>query len=135
MIKTTGGDCGGVHPFSSWSRSTWDLTTGKPESLWAWVRGDATSKLKKLIADRAVKSRLAFNPKEAKEKPNCIETLRDNKDYQVSIGVKGLMFSHNFPHVSQACNDSIEIEYNLLRPFLSPHGIKQIALIINSASK
>ena len=136
LIKTTSGDCGGAYPFSSWSRSTWDLTTGEPENLWAWVKGGATPpKLNKLIADRAVKSRLAFNPKEAKEEPNCLETLRDNKDYQVSIGAKGLVFSHNFPHVSQACNDSIEIEYNLLRPFLSPHGMKQVGLIINSAPK
>jgi hypothetical protein len=136
LLKTVSGDCGGAYPFVNWSRSSWDLQSGNPVDFYAWFKSNAIPpKLYETIAARAKKARIAFNPHEAKDEPNCLDALEENKDYQITLGTTGLVFSHNFPHVIQACNDSIEIEYNRLKPFLSAHGIKQVGLIYESMPK
>ena len=136
LIKTVSQDCGGAHPNVDLSRSTWDLQTGNQVNFDTWFKANAMPpKLLELIATRAIKARIAFNPYEAKDVPNCLKALEENEKYQIALGAKGLVFSHDFPHVIQACNDSIEIEYNLLQPFLSMHGIKQVRLLIEPMLK
>lgn len=149
LAKNVSGDCGGAHPFSDVARSNWDLSTGNPINLWAWFRAskrpdasrkhgqndssdEALEELYQLIADRAVKSRLDFNPKEAEQDQNCLDTLQTSREYQVTFGTKGLVFSHNFPHASQACNDDIEIPYRRLLPFLTSEGKGHITRLMRT---
>lgn len=152
LAQNSAGDCGGAHPFSSVGRSTWALSTATPVNLWTWIAasrkpdaspGDdagyfnyaAPEKLNQLIVAKAVKARLAFNPKEAQQEPNCLDALTTNTEYEITLGTKGLVFSHHFPHVNQACNDDIEIPYGQLLPFLSAEGKKQLPFLMESAQK
>jgi len=152
LAQNSSGDCGGAHPFSDTNRSTWALGTGMPVNLWTWIKASrkpdaspdddddyfnyaAPENLNRLITAKAVKARLAFNPKEAQEEPNCLEALTTNVEYDVTLGAKGLVFSHHFPHVAQACDDDIEIAYSRLLPFLSAEGKKQVAFLMVSAPK
>ncbi len=139
LAQYVSGDCGGAHPFSDVSNSTWNLKTGESVNLWTWIKNSrkkdvsseydayyfnyaAPEKLNRLIADKATKARLAFNPKEAQDSPNCMANLKENNEYELIPGKNGLIFSHRFPHVSQACNDSIEIPFGSLLQFLTKEG-------------
>ena len=152
LAQNWNGDCGWAHPFSDINRSTWALSTGTPVNLWNWIAASrkpdaspdsdadyfnyaAPEKLNRLITAKAVKARLAFNPKEAQEEPNCLEALTTNTEYDITLGAAGLVFSHHFPHVIQACDDDIEIAYSRLLPFLSAEGKKQVAFLMASAPK
>jgi hypothetical protein len=152
LAQNSSGDCGGAHPFSDTNRSTWALSTGAPVSLWTWIKASrkpdalpdyddydfnyaAPEKLNRLIVAKAVQARLAFNPKEAQEDSGCLDALTTNTQYDITLGTKGLVFSHHFPHVSQACDDNIEIAYSRLLPFLTEEGEKQVAFLMASAPK
>lgn len=152
LAQNSSGDCGGAYPFSDTNRSTWALSTGAPVDLWRWIAASrkpdalpddgagyfnyaAPEELYRLIAAKAVKARLAFNPREAQEVSNCLDALTTYTEYEITLGTKGLVFSHRFPHVSQACDDNIEIPYSQLLPFLSAEGKKQVAFLMASARK
>jgi hypothetical protein len=154
LAQNSNGDCGGAYPFADINRSTWALRTGTPVNLWTWIAESrkpdalpddddydydfnyaAPEKLNRLIVAKAVKARLAFNPKEAQDVPNCLDALTTNTEYDITLGTKGLVFSHHFPHVVQACGDDIEIAYSRLLPFLNAEGKKQVAFLMASAQK
>lgn len=152
LAQNSSGDCGGLYPFSDTNRSTWALSAGTQVNLWTWIAAShkpdalpdydayylnyaAPEKLNRLIVAKAVEARLAFNPKEAQEVPNCLDELTTNTEYEITLGTKGLVFSHHFPHVIQACSDDIEIAYSSLLPFLSAEGKKQVAFLMGSARK
>jgi hypothetical protein len=142
------GDCGGAHPFSGFSYSTWDLATGKAVNLWRWIKNSkkpdglpeydghyinyvAPAALNKIITRRAVKQRLAFNPKEASEGNNCLASIRENSEYKIRLSLRGLVFTQSFPHVILACTDNIEVSYRELAPFLSAQGKAAVAALSN----
>jgi hypothetical protein len=139
FVARTSGDCGGAHPFSDYSYSTWNLSTGKELNLWEWIRNSkkassspeydhyyfnysAPEKLNRIITRKAIKQRLAFNPKEAREENNCLDVIQSNSEYQIRLGKFGFIFTQAFPHVVQACTDDIEITYGELVPFLAKKG-------------
>jgi hypothetical protein len=145
------GDCG-THLFSDTSRSTWALSTGAPVNLWRWIAASrkpdalpdyddynlnyaAPEKLNRLIVAKAVKARPPFNSRDAQAESGCLDALTTNTKYEITLGARGLVFSHRFPRVSQACEDNIEIAYSQLLPFLSAEGEKQVAFLIASALK
>jgi hypothetical protein len=63
-----------------------------------------------------------------------LNALKKNVQYEVTLGVKGLVFSHNFHHASKACDDQIEIAYTRLLPFLTIEGKKEVGLLMKSAA-
>jgi hypothetical protein len=151
LAQNSRGDCG-THLFSDTSRSTWALSTGAPVNLWRWIAASrkpdalpdyddynlnyaAPEKLNRLIVAKAVKARPPFNSRDAQAESGCLDALTTNTEYEITLGAKGLVFSHHFPHVAQACNDDIEIAYSQLLPFLSAEGKKQAAFLMASARK
>jgi hypothetical protein len=147
FVATVSGDCGGAHPFSNFSYSTWDLSTGRELNLWEWIKdsqktGSASGgddgydfdKLNKIITQKAIKQRLAFDPKEADEENNCLDVIRDNNQYDIRLSKTGLIFTQVFPHVVYACTDDIEITYSELMPFLTKKGKKAVMTIQENGS-
>ena len=152
FLQNGSGNCGGAHPYSGFSYTTWNLATGELVNPWTWIahsrKKDASpeydkyyfnysapEELNKIIVAKAVKARLLFNPKEAQEDPNCLDILTENTEYQLSLGTRGLVFSHNFPHVALACDDNIEIPYAKLSAFLTKEGKAAVKSIMESTSK
>lgn len=146
FVSNTSGDCGGAYPFYSYSYSTWDLRTGTAVNLWTWIKNSkdtdtepeydnyyfynsAPEELNKIITQKAIKQRLAFNPEEASEENNCLDVIQLNSGYQIRLGKSGFIFTQNFPHLAQACTDNIEITYNELMPFLTKDGKKAVMAI------
>ena len=134
LVIRTSGDCGGAYPFSNYSYSTWNLVTGKQLKIGGWINYRSFNRLNKIITKRAIKQRIAFNPKEASEENNCLSTIQSNSDYQIRLSKKGFIFTQNFPHVVQACTDDIEITYDELMPFLTKKGKEAVMAIRKNGS-
>jgi len=151
FVARTSGDCGGAHPFSDYSYSTWNLSTGKKHNLWEWIENSkkaggspeyddyyfnysAPERLNGIITKKAIKQRLAFNPKEATEENNCLDVIQGNSEYAIRLGTTGFVFTQAFPHVVQACTDDIEITYGELMPFLSKRGREAVMGIQKNGS-
>lgn len=137
--KIEAGDCGGAHPFSEYTPVTLDSVTLKEINLWHWVSGSrkadasddngdyygnyrASEGLNKLIAEKAVKQRIAQFPEEVHEENGCVDAIRDNHEYQIRLGDKGMVFTQHFWHSMEACDDDVEIPYGALLPFLTKTG-------------
>lgn len=146
IISSTYGDCGGAHPFSSYSYSTWNLSTGKELNLWQWIKNSkkvggspehdnyyfnysARKRLNTMITKKAVKQRLAVYPNEASEENNCLDSIQSNSEYQIRLGKSGFIFTQTFPFYAQACTDDIEITYSELAPFLTKSGKEAVTLL------
>jgi len=127
------------YPYSGYSYSTWSLTTGKELNLWTWIKSDkkadsspendrnyfnyeAPERLNSIITKKAIKQRLVFNPKEAKEENNCLDVIKNNREYDIRLSKNGFIFTQQFPHVVQACTDDVELSYGELEPFLNKTG-------------
>lgn len=131
------GDCGGAHPFIEYTPVTLDLVTLKEINPWHWIsdsrkedafsdNGDyydnyqAPEALNKLIAQKALKQRIAQFPAEAKN--GCMAVIEDNHEYQIRLGDKGMIFTPHFGHSMEACDSDVEIPYGKLFPFLTKDG-------------
>ncbi len=135
LVAESSGNCGGAYPFSNYTYSTWSVDTAKELNLWEWLKNSHTPvKLNKIIIKKAIKQRLAFNPKEASEENNCLDVIERNSGYQIRLGKAGFIFSQAFPHVTQACNDDVEIAYGELMPFLTKKGRKAVTAILSNGS-
>lgn len=151
FVARTSGYCGGAHPFSNYSYSTWNLSTGKELNLWEWVKNSkkadsspeyehyyfsysAPDRLNRIITKKAIKQRLAFNPKEATEENNCLDVIQGNNEYEIRLSKTGFIFTQVFPHVVLACTDDIEITYGELMPFLTKKGREAVMGIQENGS-
>jgi hypothetical protein len=127
------GDCGGAYPFVNYSKRTVNLSTLKTTQLWTWFYNiKADDQLMKIIAKRAYKQRKKLGMSSKSEEDSCLtgETSIYETDYVVSIGKKGLVFSTQFPHVAQACDEEVEMAYKELMPYLNTEGKKQVSKLI-----
>ncbi|MEN9865555.1 MAG: hypothetical protein RL748_1145 [Pseudomonadota bacterium] len=139
VVERSAGDCGGAHPFSGFTYSTWNLNTGEALNPWQWIKNGrkaatsaadpnhyfsyaAPAALNKIIIKQAIKQRLTAFPHEASEANACVDVIKENRQYQISLGKTGLIFTPNFAHVVQACTEDAEISYAEMMPFLNPAG-------------
>lgn len=145
LVSRTAGDCGGAYPHFSFTYTTWDTQTGEKVDLWRWLDFDRVKKfvvknssqhrtqevrreLNTLIVKKAIRARRAINGKGA-DKNNCIAEIRGNSDYQLHLSKSGIVFSQDFPHVIQACNGDVELDYSELLPYLSEQGRQYLSLL------
>ncbi|WP_426344309.1 hypothetical protein ACN9MU_06325 [Pseudoduganella sp. R-32] len=111
--------CGGPHTTSSHSTLIFDLATGETvePSSWLAESGEIEEPLRKLIMKKAnVCDRL---------EPSIIPS---------SPSATGLSFDLDYPHFHRDCNETIEISYAKLAPFLSQEG-KELAQRVRLLSK
>lgn len=139
VVERSSGDCGGAHPFSGFSYSTWNLNNGEAVNPWQWIKHGrkadtpaadanhyfsyaAPEALNKIIVKQAIKQRLKAFPNEASEANGCVDVIKENKEYQISLGKTGLIFTPNFAHVVLACTEDSEVSYAEMMPFMNPAG-------------
>lgn len=136
FVTRSSGYCGGAHPFSDYSYSTWNLTTGKELNPWEWIKNSKVSEsLNRIITKKAIKQRLALYRKVASEESGCLDAIQVNSQYQIRLGKTGFVFTQVFPHVAQACTDDIEITYGELMPFLTKKGKAVVEAIQEKSSQ
>ena len=132
-------DCGGAHPNAGVSYQTWDLASGKIVEPWTWIRDSKVKCDYSADCGRAAPPKLnaiilaaASRNKDADE---CADAVNDNRSYGLRPSATGLVFTTDFAHVIQACDEDIEVPYAQLAPFLTATGKAQLQAFVAAASK
>ncbi|WP_317205211.1 hypothetical protein [Janthinobacterium sp.] len=117
LLESSGGSCGGAHPFYGKEARVVEIASGKDVDLWRWFRlapprqGEAPPALNKLILAATYTGDAGCGP-----------ALKENSSYHVSLSEKGMMFSTSFPHAIQSCDEDIVLPYGTVLPFLNERG-------------
>jgi alpha-tubulin suppressor-like RCC1 family protein len=139
--ESTNGYCGGAHPFNGSNYRNIDLVRGQDVNLWTWfnharkdramtdldysyVNYAASERLNKLILSHIA------NPRQRDDE--CRQVVEENREYQLSLSQSGIVFSTAFPHVVQACNESVQIPYSELLPFMNAMGSESARQVMDS---
>lgn len=111
--------CGGPHTTSSHSTLIFDLGTGEKieASDWLAESGEIEEALRKLVMKKASTCD-RLEPSISPSRPTA----------------NGLRFDLDYPHFHRDCNETIEISYAKLSPFLSQEG-KELAQRVRLLSK
>ncbi|MFK2891053.1 RCC1 domain-containing protein [Dyella flagellata] len=129
--------CGGAHPSGGTAGySIWNLETGKTVDPWDFLKDSKWDYVKEVDhCDNANNCSRRPPPK-----LNEILTARFNEDnagtgdcsdsldsgispgYLLHMDKNGLIFSTDFPHVIQACDEDIALPWKTVAPFLTPLG-------------
>lgn len=132
-------DCGGAHPNGGVAGyQTWNLDAGSVVEPWTWIRASkvkcdyssdcgyaAPEKLNALIIAKADRN---------KDGDECADAVNENHGYLLRPSKTGLVFSTNFAHVIQACDEDIEVSYAELAPFLTATGKADLKSLTDAAS-
>ncbi|MES2263090.1 MAG: hypothetical protein V4724_31580 [Pseudomonadota bacterium] len=144
VAEYSNANCGGAHPSASVAYLNWDLASGKRVNLWNWIRnskktgGDggehwfdhaAPDNLNAIIAGIARRQSAKGRPKDS---DSCADLYADNHEYQLSLRKAGLVFSTEFPHASQACDEDVTLSLPQLKPFLSKEGAAAMQSMLNA---
>jgi hypothetical protein len=127
-------DCGGSHPNEGRTHHTWDLATGEDVDFWDWIAD--RPRLLRLVLARALSSPDLL-AEAARKDPNgddegCAATLQEGWVPWQSpyLGLHGMVFATELPHVVQACDQKVEIPYAELLPLASDKGRREILDIL-----
>ena len=131
--------CGGAHPSGGVSYQTWDLASGTVVDPWEWIRDSkarcdysadcgraAPDKLNAILLARASRN---------KDGDECADAVNENRAYGVRPSRTGLVFTTDFAHVIQACDEDIEVPFAELTPFLTAHGMARLKALLDAASE
>jgi hypothetical protein len=117
--------CGGAHPNAGVTYRTWNLAEGKAVEPWTWIR---QGKPNCAAADcgyappQGLNDLLHAKAGNDGEDDECAAAIKDNIYYQLRPSAIGLVFTTEFPHVIQACDQDIELSDAEVAPFLSTAG-------------
>lgn len=123
-----GGYCGGAHPSGATSHMVFDRGSGKEVQLATWLapRGmsanwDAEAKVwnTRLLAPLR-KRVIAAMPEN--DDADCRAAVAEADYWNLSLTPKGIGFTPSLAHVMQACEDTAELSFAELAPWLSPAG-------------
>lgn len=111
--------CGGPHTTSSHSTLIFDLTTGATVEPASWLAesGEIEEPLRKMIMRKA----------------SACDRLEPSISPSLPSAT-GLSFDLDYPHFHRDCNETIEISYAKLAPFLSQEG-RELAQRVRLLSK
>jgi hypothetical protein len=128
LRQNSSDDCGGPHPNSNSSLSTFDLKSGEKMALSRWLAGGKQDRatytppapLNNMIIQQAIAE---LTSAQSNENQECIDLLASYKDgYGLSLTKTGMVFSTAFPHVAQACDVEIDLPDVKLQAFLTKEG-------------
>jgi len=124
----------GDRPSGSSTYRTWDLATGDAVDLSAWI--DDWPRLQQVLLRRALNApdlvtEAARNGPRGNDE-GCAATLQEGwVPWQAPyLGLHGMVFATELPHMVQACDQKVEITYAELLPFASDHGRREILDIL-----
>jgi hypothetical protein len=109
-----GGYCGGAHP-DSWSEFyVFERANGRRIDTSAWLKEDNEGLWRLLTA-------------KAKPDGECLDAWQSGAGFpQVRPSRGGLRFDPAFPHVMQACAQSVELTLGDARPYLAPDALRAL---------
>jgi len=131
--------CGGAHPNAGVSYLTWNLERGKAVDPWSWIRDSklkcdysddcgrgAPDKLNAIILAKATRN---------KDGDECADAVNENRSYGLRPSNSGLVFTTEFAHVIQACDEDVELSFTEVAPFLTAQGKAELKSLLDAASQ
>jgi len=131
--------CGGAHPSGGVIYQTWDLQRGKTIEPWSWIRDSklkcdyssdcgygAPDKLNAIILAKATRN---------KDADECADAVNENRSYGLRPSSSGLVFTTEFAHVIQACDEDVELSFAEVAPFLTAQGKVELKSLIDAAAE
>jgi hypothetical protein len=129
--------CGGPYPNSGTLHLTWNLDSGSPVEPWTWIRDSKSCSPAsecRYSAPDALNGLLLAHAARNKAHDECADTLNANRSYAVWPSARGLVFGTAFAHALQACDETIELRYDALLPYLTEQGSTQLKTLTDAAS-
>ena len=128
------GYCGGAHPSSSNTPRLFDRTTGREVDLFAWLDSKAIKRERvQGLSEDASSLTPAFRDivlgSWKADDPECDDVIRTQDYWSAELTRTGMTFVPELVHAVQACGEDFAVPFSKLKPFLSPEGREQIALI------
>ncbi|WP_443747154.1 hypothetical protein [Asticcacaulis solisilvae] len=127
--------CGGAHPDSGTTYSTWDLSKGTridldtmltPAALTRTVHGKGTKNQYVETAYTAPFKAMILHDFPTPD-PDCKEALDSADFWSMRLTKAGMAFTPLLPHVAMACTDDAVIPFAKLQPYLTPAGKTLVA--------
>jgi hypothetical protein len=127
-------DCGGAHPNSSVTFTTWDLRTGTKVNLYDWFTKLALTQTTNDAGSKDAYVTVAFTPAFRKlidqafprGDPDCVDAEHGADDWEPHLTPKGVAFTPQFSHAEMACTEDAVIPFASLAPYLGPAGKTRI---------
>jgi hypothetical protein len=109
-----GGYCGGAHP-DSWSTFfVFERASGRRVDTSGWLKPENEGLWRLLVA-------------KAKPEGECLEAWQSGAGFpEVRPSKLGLRFDPAFPHVMQACSESVELSMDEARPYLAAEALRAL---------
>ncbi len=125
--------CGGAHPDSSNIYRLFDLTSGAEVELLDWFLPAAVKRehvegaeddLRTL--EPAFRSFLLADWHPGADMAECDEVVRSQDSWNVGLTRDGFLFSPSLPHVAQACGEEFSVDFDRIRPWLTPQAAASV---------
>jgi hypothetical protein len=110
--------CGGLHPLSGASATTYSLRTGMPEDVSAWLAGGYRKDIPK---DSPLGKTLVGHYREMDMGAGCLDVVSFSGDV-ARPSSEGLSFRPDAPYAYSSCISEVTVPYGSLSPYLSPEG-------------
>jgi hypothetical protein len=137
---SSGGYCGGAHPFGSSSMLTFDLRTGDKIDLQNWLnlkaldpKGDPAQGYwgeDASLSDALRKFLVEYKPAEDEQDAECKVAARESNYWDIGLERNGMSFTPGMPHVMTACANPILVPYTKLSPYLNKTGEIGVASVM-----
>ena len=124
---SSGGYCGGAHPFHGSSMLTFDLRSGEKVDLQGWLNERAFGEKSQFqdsppFSDVLRKFLVAHWPVEREGDAECREAASESNYWDVGLERKGISFTPGMPHVLAACANTVVVPYAEIGPYLNDTG-------------
>jgi hypothetical protein len=126
ISENSEGYCGGAHPYGGMEASTFNILSGELETVSTWLDKEDRKKISpetglgKLLIKK-------YRQKRGEEEPECLESVEfwTSSIWPTSTG---LIFQTSFPYSLSSCSENVLISFNLLMPYLTEYGKKQVQI-------
>ena len=108
--------CGGIHPLSGSSATTYSLETGKAEDVSRWL----IDRYRKDIPKDSPLGKIILNIYKPSE-DECSDSIELSGE-NVWPTSTGIIFQPTAPYMSSECIEDITVPYKKLSSYLSPEG-------------
>lgn len=128
--------CGGAHPDNSNSYRLFDLASGAEVQVLDWFLPTAVKREHVEGVDEdsrtlepAFRAFLLSEWHAPPDAAECDEVVRTADYWNVGLTRGGFTFSPQLPHVAQACGDDFNVDFDRIRPWLTPEGAAAVAAL------
>jgi hypothetical protein len=131
---SSGGYCGGAHPYHGSSMLTFDLRSGEKVDLQNWLnkrafREKSQYQQRPPLSEAFRQFLVSRWPVEQENDGECKEAANESNYWDIGLERDGMSFAPGMPHVLTACANPVLVPYAELAPFLNDLGKAGVASV------